>query len=83
MSFMSTSWAEIKFAIAHPTTVRKEAIATATSVVTDVALFNTLVPNAPAQVQTAVSVIQAVAVFVLTFLGNNDDKAEALARKIK
>lgn len=75
--------ADLKFAVAHPTTVRKELLAAATSVAGDIAVFNQIAPNVPAPVATGVSAVQAVAVFVLTLLGSNESKASVLARKAK
>ena len=82
-SVLSALWADIKIALAHPATARQELIATATSVSGDIAVFNAVLPNVPAQVQAVVSVVQAVAVFVLTLLGASEPKAVVLKRITK
>lgn len=75
--------ADLKVIMAHPAVARQEAIAAATSVTTDIAVFNAVLPNVPAQIQAAVSVVQAIAVFVLTLLGANEPKAVVLKRITK
>ena len=79
MSFVSTVVADLKFALAHPATVRKEIIATATTVGADVTLFSTAV-HATGWVATAATVITGVCTFLLAFLGQNVPVAEVKAK---
>jgi len=70
MSFVSTVVADLKFALAHPATVRKELIATATTVAADVTFFSSFT-HASGWVATGATAITGACTFVLTFLGTN------------
>lgn len=76
MSFVSTLLSDLKFAVTHPATVKKELAAAATTVLGDIAVFNTLV-HVPGQVGAVIAGVQGVAVFVLAFLGDNQSVAAA------
>jgi heme A synthase len=69
MSFVSNLWAKVVHAARNPAQLRKEAVATATSVLSDIAIFSTILTHVPAPVAVGVAGVKAAAVFVLTVLG--------------
>ena len=78
MSFVSKLVSDLKFALSHPATVRKELLAVATSVASDITFFTQFV-HVSGTTATWVSAVQAVATFIITFLGQNQPKGVALA----
>lgn len=85
MSIVTTFLSDLKFAITHPATIRKELLAVATSVASDITALNTFV-HLPGQLGAIVTAVQGIAVFLVSFLGNNQSvadaqKADALKRR--
>lgn len=79
MSFISTVVSDLKFAVAHPTTVRKELIAAATTVGADATAFSTLV-HVSGSTAAGISAVTGVCTFILTFLGQNQSQDAVKAK---
>lgn len=78
MSFISTVVTDLKFALTHPATVRKELIATATTVAADVTFFTSFT-HASGLVMTGATAVTAACTFLLSFLGSNASPEDVTA----
>lgn len=81
MSFLNTLWADIKYAVTHPETIRKAILGAATTILGDLAVFNTVVPHLPAQIQAGVAGVTAVLTAVVVFLTPNAPSKDQPAGK--